>query len=110
MNKLSEKVIKEINQLYDDELLTYKQIATKLNISYQTVRNHVKVSRKTKITVKLIQEFNRLYNEGLTLKVIAKRYNVTSGTINNYIWVHRKRGRRKLEDEWSAEELERMLG
>ena len=50
-----------------------------------------------KITVPILQQLNKDYNEGATVSELSVKYDVTKNTINNYIWV--KRAYRKLTDK-----------
>jgi hypothetical protein len=47
-----------------------------------------------KVTIKIAQGLNELYNEGLTLRQVGVAYGLDKHTVGNYIWNPRKNGRR----------------
>ena len=49
-----------------------------------------KTGKKNVVTIPIIQEINKKYNEGLTMKSLAKMYGLTENTIGKYIWESRR--------------------
>ena len=48
--------------------------------------------KRTKITVEMVQEMNKLYNSGLTYRQIGYQLEKSETCISNYVWKPRKRG------------------
>ena len=45
-----------------------------------------------KVTVEMIQEFNKLYIKGYTMQMLGDKYGLSKRTVCNYIWNRRKGG------------------
>jgi hypothetical protein len=47
---------------------------------------------RVKLTIKLLQEMNKKYDEGLNMKELGLIYGIGESTVCNYIWKPRTRG------------------
>lgn len=54
--------------------------------------------KRIDLTIKDLQEINRLYDSGMTVKEVATTLNFTKGRIVNYIWNPRHKGVRTDDD------------
>ena len=91
--KLTDEIINQLDELR--KTYTMRELATKFNVNISTIYNN---SHKEKIiTVKSIQEFNRLYNNGATSREISEKYGVSYATVARYIWKPRLKGRRNKQ-------------
>ena len=45
-----------------------------------------------KVTIKMMQQINELYDMGYNMKMIAEKVGVSSSLVCNYIWNPRKSG------------------
>ena len=43
-----------------------------------------------KVTIKMIKQINKLYDNGQTMRQLAKTYNLSKDTVANYVWNPRK--------------------
>ena len=94
LKKLTDEMISQIDELH--ETLTYKQIASKFNVAASTVYCYATPDERV-ITVKSIQEINKLYDGGATLREVGKEYGISYKTVAKYIWKPRKTGRQSKQ-------------
>ena len=53
-----------------------------------------------KVTVKIVQEINKLYDSGQTLRQLGTLFGLDKHTISNYVWHPRPRGGRYNKTGW----------
>lgn len=52
---------------------------------------------RTKMTIPLMQEINRLYDSGLSVRDVAQELGLSFGIIKNYVWHTRSKGGNVIE-------------
>lgn len=52
---------------------------------------------KSKVTIPILQEINRLYDKGYNMATIGKMLNLGHNTICKYVWKPRPKGSKSLK-------------
>ena len=91
--KVSKEMIQNINKLYNTGE-TMLQIGKTFNLSATTISKYVWNARPQgngsptalKVTTKIIQEINRIYNQGYDMVMVSEKVGFSKSTVSNYVW------------------------